>query len=97
MFHSEAHYKAPPSRRKTIAGEANRPGGVFDRLSNPATFTGVYRRAWYSDGRINHYADTMVSNIPSQYEGDTNTGTDEIITDISVLLRPGLRYGKGLK
>jgi hypothetical protein len=57
---------------------------VYDRLSSPATFTGVYRRAWFTDGRINHYADTMWSNIPSAFEGNTNTGTNEIISDIKV-------------
>ena len=65
-----------------------RPGGVFDRLSTPHNFTGVYRRAWLSDGRINHFADTGVSSIPTAYEGDTNTRTDEHIADISVCVRP---------
>ena len=57
---------------------------MYDRLSSPSTFTGVYRRAWFTDGRINHYADTMISNIPSAFEGDTNTGSNEIISDIKV-------------
>ena len=61
-----------------------RPGGVYDRLASPSTFTGVYRRAWFTDGRMNHYADTMISNIPSGFEGDTNTGTNETIADIRV-------------
>jgi hypothetical protein len=92
-----SHYKEPPHLRRTLAGEANKPGGVYERLSSPQNFTGVYRRAWMTDGRINHFADTMVSNIPTNFEGDTNTGTDELIRDISVLLRPGLRYGKNMK
>ena len=29
------------SGRPTIAGEKNKPGGIFDRLSNKESFTGV--------------------------------------------------------
>ena len=39
-----------------VAGEANEPGGIFDRLSDPNRFTGVYRRG-YNKGGINHHAD----------------------------------------
>lgn len=93
----QAHYAEHMQKHKTIAGEANKPGGVYDRLSSPSTFTGVYRRAWFTDGRMNHFSDTMISGIPSSFEGDTNTGSNETIADIKVLLRPNLRYGQGMK
>lgn len=83
-----------PYFRPTMAGQANRPGGVFDRLSNPQNFTGVYRRAFFTDGRMNAYADTGVSAIPTRFTGDTNTRSDEHIHSIQVLLRPNLRTGK---
>jgi hypothetical protein len=86
-----------PQFRPTMAGQANRPGSVYDRLSNPTNFTGVYRRAYFTDGRMNAYADTGVSSIPSRFVGDTNTGTNETIHSISVTLRPGLRNGGGFR
>jgi hypothetical protein len=79
--------------RPSIAGESNAPGSVFDRLSNPESFTGVYRRAWETDGRINQYTDTGASTCPSRFAGNTNTGTDENILDISLLMRPNLLVG----
>lgn len=54
---------------------------------------GVYRRAWLTDGRINHFADS-ISAIPSAFEGHTNTRTNEIIHDIKHTLRPNLKVGK---
>ena len=75
-----------------LAGEANAPGSVYARLANPDSFTGVYKRAWETDGRINQYADTSASLKPSQFVGNTNTRTDEIITDIRTLLRPNLAH-----
>jgi hypothetical protein len=32
-----------PAFKPTVAGEANRPGGVYDRLSSPDSFTGALR------------------------------------------------------
>ena len=81
----------------TIAGSANRPGSVYERLANPASFTGVYRRAWQSDGRINHFTETGLSLLPSRFRGNTNTGSDETIRDIRVLLRPNLNVGRYFK
>jgi hypothetical protein len=79
----------------SLAGEANAPGSIFERLANPASFTGVYRRAWESDGRINQYTETGVSLRPSRYVGNTNTNSDEHITDIRFLLRPNLQQQPG--
>jgi hypothetical protein len=79
----------------SLAGEANAPGSIFERLANPATFTGVYRRAWETDGRINQYTETGVSLRPSRYVGNTNTNSDEHITDIRFLLRPNLLLQPG--
>ena len=80
-----------------MAGEANRPGGVYDRLSQPSGFTGVYRRAFFTDGRMNASADTGVSSIPTRFRGSTNAGSNETIHSISVALRPGLRSGKSFR
>jgi hypothetical protein len=57
----------------------------------------VYRRAYLTDGRINHFTETGVSNIPSRFVGDTNTNSDETIRDIKYLLRPNLNTGKSFK
>jgi len=79
-----------------LAGEGNAPGSVFERLASPESFTGVYRRAWETDGRINQYSDTSASLKPSHFEGNTNTGTDEIIADIRTTLRPNLAHQPAL-
>jgi hypothetical protein len=83
-----------PEFKPTLAGEANKPGGVYDRLASPGSFTGVYRRAYLTDGRINHFTETGVSNVPTRFKGDTNTGSNETIHDIKVLLRTNLNIGK---
>jgi hypothetical protein len=71
----------------TVAGSANKKGGVYDRLSGEASYTGVYKERFAGDahqgGRIN--GDTR--NAASRYQGDTNTGTDERVRDISQILR----------
>ena len=59
-------------------------------MADPSSFTGVYRRAWESDGRINQYTETEGGIGRSRFVGSTNTGTDEQITDIRRLLRPNL-------
>ena len=67
----------------TVAGEANKPGGVYDRLSNKKTYTGVYAKRFDgSGGRIN--GDTINGR---SYTGDTNGGTDVRVDDISQILR----------
>ena len=67
----------------TIAGEANKAGGVYDRLSNKKTYTGVYAKRFDgSGGRIN--GDTINGR---DYSGDTNQGTDVRVDDISQILR----------
>ena len=73
-------------------GETELPlEGVFKKLYDPRSYTGVYAERFRSgDGRINGEAD----NRPGRaYSGSTNTGTNEIIHDISVLMRPNLRGG----
>ncbi len=81
----------------TLAGQGNKPGGVYDRLSSPASFTGVYKRAYETDGRINAFADTGVSAKSTKYRGSTNTGSNETIHNIKYLLRPNLKSGKTFK
>lgn len=76
----------------TLAGSANKRGGVYDRLADPASFTGVYRRAWESDGRMNGFA-TAMSALPG-VPGDA-WGTDEPVSDLAQLVRPNLRSGGG--
>ena len=67
----------------TVAGEANKPGGIFDRLSDKKTFTGVYAKRFDgSGGRIN--GDTVNGR---SYTGDTNGGTDVRVDNISQILR----------
>jgi hypothetical protein len=65
--------------------------GVFKKLYDPRSYTGVYAERFRTgDGRINGEAD----NRPGRgYRGSTNTGTNEIIHDISVLMRPNLQGG----
>ena len=84
-----------PNFTPALAGEANAPGSVYERLANPETFTGVYRRAWLGDGRMNQYSETGVSLKPSRFVGNTNTRSDETITDIRFLLRPNLLLQPG--
>jgi len=65
--------------------------GVFKKLYDPRSYTGVYAERFRSgDGRINGEADNRPGR---QFSGSTNTGTDETIHDISVLMRPNLRSG----
>jgi len=78
----------------TLAGEANRPRSVWDRLSQPSSFTGVYKRAYFTDGRMNAFSDTGASAIPTEFRGDTNTQSNETVHDISVMLRTNLKSGK---
>jgi hypothetical protein len=65
--------------------------GVYKRLYDVRSYTGVYAERFRSgDGRINGEAD----NRPGRrYGGSTNTATDEVIHDISVLMRPNLARG----
>jgi len=81
----------------TLAGQSNKPGGVYDRLSSPASFTGVYKRAFETDGRMNAFVDTGVSAKSTRYRGSTNTGSNETIHNIKHLLRPNLKSGKTFK
>jgi len=66
--------------------------GVYKKLYDPESYTGVYKERFRSgDGRINGETD----NRPGRaYAGSTNTGTDDTIHDISVLMRPNL-HGAG--
>merc|ERR1712100_364464 len=50
-----------------LAGEKNKPGGVFDRLSRPENFSGVYRKRFEGHGRIN--SDTSTTNYKTSYKG----------------------------
>jgi hypothetical protein len=85
------HYElVTAEQRKT--GETEVPlTGIFKRLYDPRSYTGVYAERFKSgDGRINGEADNRAGRT---FMGSTNTGTDEIIHDISVLMRPNLRSG----
>lgn len=65
--------------------------GVYKKLYDPRSYTGVYAERFRSgDGRIN--GDTG-SRAGKSFRGNTNTGSDETIHDISVLMRPNLRGG----
>jgi hypothetical protein len=73
-------------------GETEQPlSGVFKKLYDVRSYTGVYAERFRSaDGRINGEADNRPGRV---FSGSTNTGTDETIHDISVLMRPNLRGG----
>ena len=73
-------------------GETEVPlSGVFKKLYDVRSYTGVYAERFRSaDGRINGEADNRPGRV---FSGSTNTGTDETIHDISVLMRPNLRGG----
>lgn len=75
----------------TIAGSANRKGGVYDRLSSKQTYTGVYRRRFDGDGRINAHTDLTAS--ATQFKGNTNTRTNEKFHSIQGMLRTNLSSG----
>ena len=62
-----------------------RPGSVYDRLTNPGSFTGVYRRAWETDGRMNAHADIASAK---SFRGNTNTNSNANIHDISMYVAP---------
>jgi hypothetical protein len=65
--------------------------GVFKKLYDPRSYTGVYAERFRTgDGRINGEVDNRPGRV---YTGSTNLGTNEIIHDISVLMRPNLRSG----
>jgi hypothetical protein len=65
--------------------------GIFKKLYDVRSYTGVYAERFRTgDGRINGDTDNRPGK---QFVGNTNTGTDEIIHDISTLMRPNLRSG----
>lgn len=70
------------------------PMNVYDRLNDKRSYTGVYRKRFEGDGRIN--GDTQTSHMRKygnkKYSGETNTRTDENIHCSSVLMRPNLNY-----
>ena len=67
--------------------------GAFARLYDVKSYTGVYKERFASgDGRINGDADNRTGR---DFKGNTNSGTDETIHDISVLMRPNLRSTGG--
>ncbi|CAM9648479.1 unnamed protein product [Phaeothamnion confervicola] len=71
----------------TIAGSANRKGGVYDRLCNPDTYTGVYAERFNGGamgGRIN--GDTAAYSAGRGFNGNTNSGGNYIVRDISQIV-----------
>ena len=91
-----AHHLAPlyeiVQNEMLKTGETEVPlSGVYKKLYDVRSYTGVYAERFRTgDGRINGDAD----NRPGKsFSGNTNTGTDEVIHDISVLMRPNLRGG----
>lgn len=60
---ASAPRRAPGESRDPHRSEPERRGSVYDRLSDPSSFTGVYRRAYESDGRINAHSNDGVHDI----------------------------------
>eukprot|EP01138_Halocafeteria_seosinensis_P011332 gb/GECG01011575.1/.p1 GENE.gb/GECG01011575.1/~~gb/GECG01011575.1/.p1 ORF type:complete len:757 (+),score=97.71 gb/GECG01011575.1/:1-2271(+) len=79
-------------REMEKTGESEVPlKGIFKKLYDVRNYTGVYAERFRSgDGRINGEADNRAG---AGFQGNTNTGTDETIHDISVLMRPNLKSG----
>ncbi len=69
--------------------------GVFDRLTDPQGYTGVYAERFRSgDGRINADYDLSAGGHGArQFVGNTNTGSDEHFSSIAQFTRPNLRHG----
>jgi hypothetical protein len=78
-----------PGFRPSVAGEANIPGGLFDRLSSPSNFTGVYKIGYRSPSgyTINHYADKSGKGITGL---TSDIKTNEAVHDFSAILRPAV-------
>ena len=59
------------------------------------SYTGVYAERFRSgDGRINGETDNRLGR---RYAGNTNTGGDEVIHDISVLMRSNMTGGSQMR
>ena len=93
LRHLLAHHLAPHydmvQVEMTKTGETEIPlSGVYKKLYDPRSYTGVYAERFRTgDGRINGESD----NRPGRrFNGNTNSGTNEIIHDISVLMRPSV-------
>lgn len=64
-------------------------------LLRARSYTGVYAERFRSgDGRINGEADNRRGQ---RFVGNTNTGTDEVIHDIKVLMRSDMKGGSMLQ
>ncbi|CAM9978027.1 unnamed protein product, partial [Ectocarpus sp. 12 AP-2014] len=64
----------------TIAGSANKKGGVYDRLCDQKSYTGVYAERFKGEGgRIN--GDTVNDGVA--FSGNTNSGGDHAVRDLS--------------
>lgn len=65
--------------------------GVFKRLYDVSTYTGVYAERFRSgDGRINSHSGNRAGK---SFNGSTNAGTDENIHSIASIMRPNLASG----
>eukprot|EP00903_Cladosiphon_okamuranus_P014895 g13793.t1 len=70
----------------TIAGSANKKGGVYDRLCDEKTYTGVYAERFKGEGgRIN--GDTANDSVA--FSGNTNSGGDHAVRDLSQICNRG--------
>ena len=63
------------SYRPVIAGEANKTGGIFDRLTQQDSYTGAHRERFNQQG-----------SSQTEFRGHTNTGSDQPVHDISKVL-----------
>ncbi len=63
------------------------PASVFDRLTDPRGFTGVYGERFRSGPGINHDADRRSPARRSSFTGSTNAGTGEVVHDLSHITR----------
>jgi hypothetical protein len=89
--HLAPHYEVVQNEMLKTGDTEVPLSGVYKKLYDVRSYTGVYAERFRTgDGRINGDADNRAGKA---FRGNTNTGTDEVIHDISVLMRPNLRSG----
>ncbi|CAE7780370.1 TPPP2, partial [Symbiodinium sp. KB8] len=89
--HLVPHYDLVTHEMEKTGEDVVPLAGIYKRLYDVRNYTGVYAERFRSgDGRINGESDNRAGK---RFTGMTNQRTDEIIHDISVLMRPDLKSG----
>eukprot|EP01138_Halocafeteria_seosinensis_P015707 gb/GECG01016028.1/.p1 GENE.gb/GECG01016028.1/~~gb/GECG01016028.1/.p1 ORF type:complete len:137 (+),score=14.39 gb/GECG01016028.1/:1-411(+) len=64
---------------------------VFDRLHDPTNYTGVYQERFRSGPGINQHSDAVVAGSGMKQK---NRYGEAVVSDISEITRPNLRYSR---